>query len=927
MFAGLIRIAVARCGFSAQGERGVESAGFDAPPQSETRRTQHPQAMMTPERWHALSPLLDEALDREGDEREAWLQQLREDTPEDAAEIASLLASAEHDFLRSTGIQVTFAPIEPDVGQRLGAWTLTEPIGSGGMGTVWLAERNDGRFAGRAAVKLLHPSHGIGGTSARFRLEANALARLTHPNIARLFDAGVSDDGRAFLVLEYVDGVQFTEWCHTRATSLSARLSLCEPILSAVAHAHANGVVHRDIKPSNLMVTDDGVVKLLDFGIAAMGTHDDGFVSTAATAHAFTPRYAAPEQVTNQPLTAAVDVYALGVLIYELLANRHPTSSEHAEREEVLHGIVTTAPPRLPSSVPSEIDHVVRRALRKSPGDRYPTVTAFADDLARARRYEVTVAHPGSRAHRLRLFVRRNRTAVGVAAVIAASLVTTLAVTATQLRETRRQRDVAERAARRASVMSQVLAAGYDELSTPDSSIASVQTLSRIRDIVATTAKDDPALTGRLFLDLSEHLSKIGRQREADSLVAQSIVLGRQAGDVDLEATALCARASSSVGRATTPIKDLNRASRLLLALPDVAYRAHAACLGARGALQASTGALDSATASITRALALYEAAGDSSSSEYIALLSQLPEMYHFGGAPEEGAEVSRRLLRAYDATGRKFSMRAVSTLALLATYFISTGEYQVADSLVGETLDRLGGPANLARAPIDLLALMGDLASVYSDHRGTAVAWFTRALAAAEGVATPEYVSHLKALLAQAHIDAGEFNSARNMIESMRRAADRTPSPVVASRLAMVRAQLLGGEGRNADAARLMDSVMRAHGYPDALRIIDRKWHLARYSNALIRNKQYAAALEAERLYPASTNPEWMRSGEYAEVQMRIAHIAWGLGLRDSALSTVNRASPIQRRIYAPSSAQIREVDSLLARITRGDSVVYKKR
>jgi eukaryotic-like serine/threonine-protein kinase len=883
--------------------------------------------MMTPERWHVLSPLLDEALDREGTEREAWLQHLREETPDDAAEISLLLASAEHDFLHTSGAQSLRAPITPDVGQKLGAWTLTTPIGSGGMGTVWLAERNDGRFAGRAAIKVLHPSAAVSGPSARFRLEADALARLTHPNIARLFDAGVSADGRAFLVLEYVDGEQLLDWCRRRAPSLSEKLALCEPILSAVAHAHANGVVHRDIKPSNLMVTDDGVVKLLDFGIAAMDSIDDGFVSSAATVRAFTPRYASPEQVRHEPLTTAVDVYALGVLMYELLSDRHPTCTEGALRDEVLNGILTTEPPPLPVSVPSAIDHVVRRALRKQSSERYPTVNAFAEDLARARRFEPTSAYPGSRIHQLGLFVRRNRTAVASTAVIAASLLTTLGVTATQLSETRRQRDAAERAARRASVMSQVLAAGYDELNAPDSSIALTQTLARVRDIVATTAKDDPALTGRLFLDLSEHLSKIGRQRAADSLVSQSITLAEQAGDSEIEAMALCARAESRVGRDAAALADLQRASIALQRVKPSAYQGRAACLRANGARQAARGALDAATTSITSALALYEGAGDTASNAYITILSALPELYHFGGASEKGALVSRQLLRAYDATGRRFSTAAVTTLANLATHYISAGEYNVADSLVGVAFGRLGGLANLSRAPIDLLALSGDLASVYPSERGSATTWFRRGLAAAESGAASELVTRLRLSLALAYIDAGALDSARSAYEQARRAAINSDDPLDALQIAMLRAQLHGGEGRVADAARTMDSLMRGHGYPNALRIIDPKWYLARYSNALIRNRQYAEAMAAEAHYPASTNPQWTQSGEYAVQQLRIAHIAWGLGLRDSALSTARRAGAIRRRIFPLGSSQLRDLDSLVVRIARGERVVYNTR
>ena len=218
-------------------------------------------------------------------------------------------------------------------GVQVGAYRLVEPIGQGGMGSVWLAERSDGRFQGRAAVKLLNAALVGHAGEERFAREGNILARLAHPQIAHLIDAGVSPVGQPYLVLEHVDGEEIDRYCNSRQLGVDARVRLFLDVLAPVAHAHANLVVHRDLKPSNVLVTADGRVKLLDFGIAKLLEPDGGTgeatLLTREGASVLTPAYAAPEQVTGAPVTTATDVYALGVLLYVLLTGRHPAGHGH----------------------------------------------------------------------------------------------------------------------------------------------------------------------------------------------------------------------------------------------------------------------------------------------------------------------------------------------------------------------------------------------------------------------------------------------------------------------------------------------------------------------------------------------------------------------------------------------------------------------
>src|SRR5215831_3641580 len=276
-------------------------------------------------------------------------------------------------------------PLASLAGQTLGAYTLESQIGHGGMGSVWLASRNDGRFERRVAIKLLNATFVGRAAEERLRREGSILARLTHPHIARLLDAGVSPAGQSFLVLERIDGQPIDRHCDAKKLGIRDRLRLFVEVLSAVAHAHANLIVHRDIKPSNVLVQADGQVKLLDFGIAKLLEQDAETVGGSA----LTPEYAAPEQVTGGPITTATDVYALGILLHVLLVGRHPFEAARRSPADLLKAIVDDEPPCLSDAAPEglrrvlkgDLDTIVAKALKKNPGERYQSVTAFSSDV------------------------------------------------------------------------------------------------------------------------------------------------------------------------------------------------------------------------------------------------------------------------------------------------------------------------------------------------------------------------------------------------------------------------------------------------------------------------------------------------------------------------------------------------------------------
>jgi eukaryotic-like serine/threonine-protein kinase len=416
-------------------------------------------------RWLALSPLLDELLDLDAAACEARLAGIRAEDAELAAQLQRLLGrSAE---LQQQGFlskpvadrwQQALASMRDDeppadlAGQSLGPYVLERQLGQGGMGTVWLARRADGRFEGQVAVKFLTAGLLGRGDAGRFAREGQILARLSHPHIARLLDAGVHQGEQPYLVLEYVDGQPLDAYCRQQRLDVEARVRLFLDVLAAVAHAHARLILHRDLKPSNILVTPEGEVKLLDFGIAKL--LDDstqaaqGAAATELTQRAgsaYTPQFAAPEQVQQADVTTATDVYTLGVLLYLLLGGSHPTADDTQTQLDRLKAVVEHVPRRLSDvaagqddtviadharELRGDLDTIVAKALKKSPSERYANAQALAEDLQRWLAHEPIRARPDSRLYVLNRFVRRHRLAVaaGSAAVLALVALTTVSV-------------------------------------------------------------------------------------------------------------------------------------------------------------------------------------------------------------------------------------------------------------------------------------------------------------------------------------------------------------------------------------------------------------------------------------------------------------------------------------------------------------------
>ncbi len=439
-----------------------------------------PDRVLTPERFAALQDAFEAALDLSAAEREAYISSVAAHDAALATRVRALLAAhlRDEDALERPALADAMSHALDDgaeatadrwVGRRVGAYEIVRRVGAGGMGTVYEGVRADDQYRKRVAIKLLSAQAASDTAVRRFRRERQILANLTHPNIAALFDGGVTDDGQPYFALEFVEGEPITAWCDRRALGIAARLALFRQVCAAVQYAHQSLVVHRDLKPGNILVADDGTVKLLDFGIAKLiptdGDESAELPLTRAGSRAYTPDYASPEQLLGLPIGTRSDVYAMGVVLYELLCGAPPfdlRGRSAADVERVVSEATATRPSaalteerarmlgertagRVRAAVAGDLDAIVLKALRKEPERRYGSADELAEDVRRHVEGRPVAARPEGLPYRLGKLVRRRRletAAVALTLVAVVAGITTSTLQARRAEEERRRADV-----------------------------------------------------------------------------------------------------------------------------------------------------------------------------------------------------------------------------------------------------------------------------------------------------------------------------------------------------------------------------------------------------------------------------------------------------------------------------------------------------
>ncbi len=521
--------------------------------------------------WSELETLFSQALELEPAERPAFLAR-RASSAQVAAEVADMLGASSPE--RELGVE-RFAAQLPSIdgalaierGTRIGSYRVRSKIGQGGTAEVYRAARSDGEYERHVAIKVLRPHLAGLGIGERLRAERQILARLRHPNIATLFDGGVLEDGRPYLVMELIEGRTLLEECDARRLTIRERLELFLVVCGAVGHAHNNLIAHRDLKPSNILVSSNGDVRLLDFGLAKLLDGTGGSNVTQTLQRMLTPDYASPEQVLGEPITTATDVYSLGLLLYELLTGDHPqrrATGDFGELSRWLREGDTPAPSaslgelarsedlsavaerrgidgaRLRRALEGDLDVIVSQCLRRRPEDRTRSVAELADDIQRHLDGRPISARSTSKAYRLRKLLRRHPLAAAFTAAATVSLVLFAASMTWQVGVVQHERDVAREERDRADEVADLLvrlfgSVPYDPETGQDPTLRAFLETSEER--LRTSLTDQPDLRASLLNLLAQAHIELGLYESAQELARESLelrtqLLGSAHGDV-----------------------------------------------------------------------------------------------------------------------------------------------------------------------------------------------------------------------------------------------------------------------------------------------------------------------------------------------------------------------------------------------------------
>jgi eukaryotic-like serine/threonine-protein kinase len=779
--------------------------------------------------WQRLSPLLDRALDLEPPLRGELLASVRAGDPDVAAALEGLLA--EHDGLAASDF-LEAPPLAQDAppsmaGQAVGAYTLVRPLGMGGMGTVWLARRSDDRFEGQVAIKFVNLAALDDLAQQRFRREGTLLARLSHPHIARLFDAGVTQAGQPFLVLEYIEGTRLDRYAAERALGVTARLELFLQVAEAVAHAHANLVVHRDLKPSNVLVDPQGQVKLLDFGIAALVEEgaDGPSTLTLAAGPALTPEHAAPEQVLGGAVTTATDTYALGVLLYQLLAGRHPTRPDgDTTPAAILRAVAEQEPRRLsaaiaefPVDVPGvrhlmaergstrdrlarayrgDLDTILAKALKKDPAERYETVTAFADDIRRHLRREPVSARPDSAWYRTRKFAARHHIEIGAAVAVAVALLLGTGIAVRQARRSSQERDRALELLRRAEAtndFSNVLLAHATPRGKP---ISNAELLVEGEAALERQFANDPTLRVHMLLYVASRYQENQQFDDWRRVLERAYDASRALGDAGLRAHTRCAWALTFTERGD-PKKALAEIDE---ALPAVAFNPaypeyESACREAESIAARNSTDMARAVAAAERAVALEGGRPGVPMREIdasAALALALAQSSKF-----EAAEAAYRRIEAMlESQGLGGSRRMAVNLNNWSSMLIDAGQPARGVELARRAVSHARALDSEGGASLTMLTTYGVALSATGDH-AAATPVFDEAIEKARTAGSPRRLTRLLASATNGACAGGDLERARRLLAETKRAlaADPTPGLTGPVDAATARVALAGGD------------------------------------------------------------------------------------------------------------------------------------
>ncbi len=728
-----------------------------------------------------VDELLDELLDLPAESRTSVLDRKSTDDPAVLAEVRSLLkaAKAVGGFLSAPAMLAAEPLLEEDIapGTRIGAWRILRRIGRGGMGVVYEAERAEGDFQQRVAVKLLRQESV--SELPRFHIERQILASLEHPGVARLYDGGVTSDGRPYMVMEFVEGRPITEYCTSSHASLGQRMKLFVQACEAVAYAHRNLIVHRDLKPANILVTSQGQVKLLDFGIAKLIDleHPD---LTQTVAAPLTPLTAAPEQLLGQPVTTATDVYALGLLLFELLTDTQPWMRGGGPIAQAVR-VILDEPVPVPSRRAAELgsapfaarllrgdfDAIVAKAARKEPQHRYATVDSLEGDIYRALAGEPVMARSGARLYVFGRTLRRYRWVTVAVAAVLVSLTVGLGAAAWQGHRAELERDAARRdAAREEAVryqLTRLFRTAIEERGSQPATAKAMIDNSALR--VLKEYRSQPQLEGQIVLTLADLYAALSDEKGASALLESFV---KQAGPGTDPASLADARqklASNLVleGNNARALELVSQAEGFWQSVPDRYTEERLEGLTIKARVLRAIGNLDAASATENAAIAQRIAFSGRIHRETAILYNSHGITLTAANRLDEALAAFRETTAIYAALGLDNELDAQIVFGNMGMLEVRTGHLREAEGLLKEALQHERALAGDSAAVAAVMGLYGEVL-ILTRRAAQALPISQEAVDLAiryAGPVSPVAVRN-RLFLADAQLASGDLNAAR---------------------------------------------------------------------------------------------------------------------------------------------------------------------
>ena len=897
---------------------------------------------MDSKRWKRINNIVDTALELEDEERTTYIEQECGGDAELKSQVTELLESIEKsetenfledaaDFPQKLAADLadedSASPLDASslTGQQIGNYRIVELIDHGGMGSVYLAERADESYEQRVALKVLRRGMNTPENIERFRRERQILAKLDHPNIAKLLDGGVTEAGLPYLVMEYVEGTPLHEYCNEECLTVDQRLELFRTICRATQHAHANAIIHRDLKPSNILVRADGTVKILDFGIAKLlEPQDTGstLYETRPGARLLTLGYAAPEQLEGPKVTTAVDTYTLGILLYELISGLHPFDLEGKGLSEIEQIIRTelpqspsakfrdldeekqreiaqqrnTTPSRLTGELEGDLDAIALKALRKEPEERYYSAEQFISDLKKRRKNQPVLARDDTFSYKTRKFFKRHQTGLTWVAV---TLLVITAVAAYYTVQLSQQRDRARQEAEKAEEVTDFLV-NVISRSNPYSSQQDVgldvtlgTLLQEGRENINKTLEEQPAVRAELKTVMGEVYSQLGEYAAAESLLTDAIHIYDK---VEPSPTVEKAEAIKMLGFMHQDNGDYQKAQELLkqaLAAFEqtkgLMNREAAEIIARLGNLTwFNKGEFHSADSLLNKALTIEKKINPDNHLRIANVNNDLAAMKHGRGLLVEAKSYYSEAISGY----RKLTETHANLAIILGNYaavLLDMGEYDKAEKVQREALRMHREQAGEKSIDVALgLGRLGKIALEESDY-SEADSLLNLSMEKASSIfgSTHPYIARLHLDLGRLAMHKQEFQKAKELMQKARSEYQkvypekhpRQSDPLL--RLGMLHLEL--GNISDAESYFAQSLDIRNASYPPE------SWHVAEaqayYGRLLHRTEQYE---KAERMLSKSYENAMRIRGEndsfVDEIRTRLADCYRALGKNDKA-------------------------------------------